>query len=95
MNISRNEQRALHILALGGLILHECDAGRKVTLVFRLTREGTVLTEVDLSGFRHLRRHKRIESRQGQTSRTSERGRLAVRVQADNRGGGANGGRPC
>jgi uncharacterized protein YjhX (UPF0386 family) len=44
MNISKNEQRALHVLALGGRILHERENGPKITSVTCVTREGMILS---------------------------------------------------
>lgn len=86
-NISRNEQRALHVLALGGRILHERGDGPKVTAVLCFTREGLVLSGFDLSVFNRLRRKGLIESRSGSPYRISKRGRIAVRSQPDNQGG--------
>lgn len=86
MNISRNEQRALHVLALGGCILHERGGGPKITSVTCVTREGMVLADFDLTVFNRLRRKRLIESRSGSPYRISKRGRISVRAQLDNQG---------
>ncbi len=86
MNISRNEQRALHVLALGGRILHERENGPKITSVICVTREGMILSDVDMSVFNKLRRKRLIESRAGGPYQISKRGRLSVRAQLDNQG---------
>jgi len=86
MNISREEQRALHVLALGGCILHERGDGPKITSVTCITREGMVLADFDLTVFKRLRRKRLIESRSGSPYRISKRGRTSVRAQLDNQG---------
>ena len=86
MNISRNEQRTLHVLALGGRILQERGDGPKITAVTCVTREGMVLADFDLVVFTRLRRKRLIESRSGSPYRISKRGRIAVRAQLDNQG---------
>ncbi|ATN37003.1 hypothetical protein ACO34A_24860 (plasmid) [Rhizobium sp. ACO-34A] len=86
MNISRNEQRALHVLALGGRILHEREDGKKITTVTCVTRDGLILADFDMKVFNRLRRWRLIESRSGSPYRISQRGRLAVRAQLDNQG---------
>lgn len=87
MNISRNEQRALHVLALGGCILHERGNGPKIIAVTCVTREGMILADCDLTIFNLLRRKGLIESRAGSPYRISKRGRLSVRAQLDNQKG--------
>ncbi|MFN6924701.1 MULTISPECIES: YjhX family toxin [Tabrizicola] len=86
MNISRNEQRALHVLALGGRILHERENGPKITSVMCITREGMILSDLDMTVFNKLRRKRLIESRSGGPYLISKRGRLSVRAQLDNQG---------
>ncbi|PWR25890.1 YjhX family toxin [Zavarzinia aquatilis] len=86
MNISRHEQRALHVLALGGCILHERGDGRLITSVTCVTREGMILAGFDLGLFNRLRRKRLIESRAGSPYRLSKRGRVSVRAQLDNQG---------
>lgn len=87
MNISRNEQRALHVLALGGRILHERGDGNKITAIICVTREGMILADCDLTVFNRLRRKRLIESRSGSPYRLSALGRATVRPQLDNQGG--------
>lgn len=87
MNISRPEQRTLHVLALGGRIQHERGEGRKIIDTTCFTREGMVLADCDLRVFQKLKRKKLIESRGGDAYRISHRGRLSVRAQLDNQGG--------
>ncbi|QRZ13282.1 YjhX family toxin [Paracoccus methylovorus] len=86
MNISRHEQRALHVLALGGRILHQREDGPKIISVTCVTREGMILSDFDMAIFSRLRRKQLIESRSGSPYRISKRGRLSVRAQLDNRG---------
>ncbi len=86
MNISRNEQRTLHVLALGGCILHERGDGARITSVTCFTREGMVLADFDQAVFNRLRRKRLIESRDGNPYRISKRGRISVRAQLDNQG---------
>ncbi|MFG1432942.1 YjhX family toxin [Xanthobacter sp. V2C-8] len=86
MNISQNEQRALHVLALGGCILHARGDRPKITSVTCFTRGGMLLVDFDLSVFTRLRRKRLIESRSGSPYRISKRGRATVRAQLDNQG---------
>lgn len=86
MNISRYEQRALHVLALGGRILHERGDGAKITAVTCITRDGMILADFDLTVFNRLRQRRLIESRSGSPYRISKRGRTFVRAQLDNQG---------
>lgn len=87
MNISRHEQRALHVLALGGRILHAREGGPKITTVTCITREGMILADFDMAIFAKLRRKRLIESRAGGPYHISKRGRLSVRAQLNNQGG--------
>jgi uncharacterized protein len=86
MNISRNEQRVLHVLALGGCIKHEHGDCRRIISVLCVTREGMILADCNLAIFNRLRRRRLIESRSGQPYRISRLGRVAVRAQLDNQG---------
>ena len=84
MNISKLEQRVLHVLAQGGLIRHERGEGRKISAVTCYTRDGLVLSDCDLMLFRRLRARRLIASGGGAPYRISRRGLAAVRGQLDN-----------
>jgi uncharacterized protein YjhX (UPF0386 family) len=85
MDISRTEQRILHLLAQGGRIEIERDDRRKIEAVNCFTRDGWVYPGVDLDLFRKLKRLKAIKSQTGQPYRITERGLRLVRGQLDNR----------
>ena len=84
MNISKTEQRVLHVLAQGGSIRHIRD-GRRIVAIECLTRDGYHLAGVTLAIFCRLRRRQLIVSRGGRPYRISQKGLGAVRSQADNR----------
>jgi len=85
MNISREEQRVLHVLAQGGLIRFTRAASGKLTEVDCFTREGSLLVGCTLGIVSGLRRKRLIESRNSSPYRISALGRRAVRAQPDNR----------
>lgn len=84
MNISKLEQRVLHALARGALILHERE-GRRIVSVTCVDREGAILSDCTLPVFEKLRRRRFVASSGGGPYRISREGRLAVRSQPDNR----------
>jgi uncharacterized protein len=84
MNISKFEQRTLHILAKGGFIEFNRLANGKVDFVRCFTREGFVLVDCTLSIFHSLKRKRLISSRAGMPYRISQNGLYAVRAQLDN-----------
>jgi uncharacterized protein len=85
MNISRTEQRVLHVLALGGRIDHSRN-GSKIDEILCVTRDGLILADCTLTVFQHLRRKRLIASAGGGPYRISRLGRLSVRAQLDNQG---------
>jgi uncharacterized protein YjhX (UPF0386 family) len=85
MNISRSEQRVLHVLAQGGRIVHERSSRTRFSRIECFTRDGFVLCDCTLEVFAKLRRKHLIESRAGGPYGISRRGRDAVRPQPDNR----------
>ena len=85
MNISKAEQKTLHVLARGGAILIEKDARGKIVEVNCVTREGWTLEDCTLGVFQRLRRRKLIVSVKGGPYRETLKGRKAVRAQLDNR----------
>ncbi len=85
MDISRNEQRILHLLAQGGRIEIEKDDNDRIEDVICLTRDGWRYPGVDLDLFRKLRRNKAVSSSEGGPYRITRRGLELVRSQLDNR----------
>ena len=85
MNISRNEQRVLHVLAQGGAIRFERAENGKITEIICFTRDGHVLADCTMEVFLRLRKRKLIRSRGGAPYRITHLGRLNVRAQLDNR----------
>lgn len=83
MDISRSEQRVLHLLAQGGQIDVE-KQNKRPKSVTCLTRDGWRYPGVDLELFRKLRRKKAISSSAGGPYRITRRGLELVRAQLDN-----------
>jgi uncharacterized protein len=84
MNISKTEQRVLHVLAQGGHIQHTLTENRKISEVLCVTRDGYILADCTLSVFSRLRRRNMIQSMGGGPYRISLLGRKSVRGQIDN-----------
>ncbi|OLQ95971.1 hypothetical protein BIY21_20250 [Vibrio ponticus] len=80
MNISKNDQRVLHVLALGGEI-HYCREKGKVLEVVCYTRDGAVLSNCTLDIFKRLKSKKLISSKKGQPYRITRLGANSVRSQ--------------
>lgn len=85
MNISRTEQRVLHVLALGGRIDHSRN-GTKIDDILCVTRDGMILSDCTLPVFQRLRRRRLIASMGSGPYRITRLGRLSVRAQVDNQG---------
>jgi hypothetical protein len=84
VNISKLEQRVLHVLAQGGLIQHTREDNRIVE-VDCYNREGHRLSDCTLGLFHRLKRRGLITSVNGQPYRISRFGLDCVRAQLDNR----------
>jgi len=85
LNISKLEQRVLHVLSQGGAIKYERNQHGKVTAVTCFNREGYVLTDCKLSVFNRLKKRGFIKSQGGKPYRITKAGIVAVRPQFDNR----------
>ncbi len=85
MNISKIEQRVLHVLAQGGVIDHVRGANGKIKAVTCYTREGYALADCTMSVFTRLKNRRFIRSSGGKPYRISMLGRRSVRAQLDNR----------
>jgi len=85
MDISRTEQRILHLLAQGGRIEITRDDDRKIEKLQLFTREGWAFAGLDLITFRKLKQKKAIRSQGGKPYRITERGLVLVRAEQDNR----------
>lgn len=85
MNISKQEQRVLHVLAQGGRIRYERASNGKLTVVDCFTHDGCILSDCTLEIVAKLRRKRLIESRNSNPYRITELGRRSVRPQLNNR----------
>lgn len=85
MDISRAEQRILHLLAQGGRIELTRDDNRRIEKIQLFTREGWVFSGLDVIAFRKLKQKKAIKSQGGKPYRITEHGLVLVRSQPDNR----------
>ncbi len=85
MDISRAEQRILHLLAQGGRIEIERSDNKKIETVCCFTRDGWVYPDFGIDLFRRLKRLKAIKSTNGHPYRISDKGLRLVRSQLNNR----------
>lgn len=85
MNISKHEQRVLHVLAQGGSIDYERNESGKITEITCFTREGYVLSDCTISVFIRLKKRRLIKSMNGKPYRATRLGITSVRGQINNR----------
>ncbi|HYC05398.1 MAG TPA: YjhX family toxin [Azospirillaceae bacterium] len=85
MNVSKHEQRVLHVLAQGGRIEYERDERGRITEILCVTREGWALSDCTEALFHKLRRRGLIASQDSRPYRITREGLAAVRAQLDNR----------
>ncbi|MCY6382842.1 YjhX family toxin [Hoeflea prorocentri] len=85
MDISRPEQRVLHLLAQGGHILVEKDERGRIVDNSCITRDGWYWSGCSLELFRKLKRRRLISSKRGGPYTITQLGLRRVRSQADNR----------
>lgn len=85
MDITRAEQRILHLLAQGGWIELERDDMGRLVQAHCHTRENWRLSAFDLDLFRRLKRRKAVSSKGSGPYRITRRGLELVRSRLDNR----------
>jgi uncharacterized protein YjhX (UPF0386 family) len=85
MDISRAQQRILHLLAQGGHIVVTRDREVRTSEIDCITREGWRYAALDLELFRKLKRLRAVASRNGGPYRITRRGLELVRSQLNNR----------
>ena len=85
MDISKPEQRVLHLLAQGGRIVVEKNDHGRITDTRTITRDGWSWSGCPLALFKKLKRRRYIASKSGGPYLITRLGLLRVRAQPDNR----------
>jgi len=85
MDISRDEQRVLHALAQGGVIVPKKAANGRIADVECFNRDGWLLNQCNLMLFKKLKRKRAIASVNGRPYQITRRGLELVRSEVDNR----------
>ncbi len=85
MDISKAEQRVLHLLAQGGRILPEKDEKGRIFKTMTVTRDGWYWHGCSLLLFRKLKRRRYIASSNSGPYQITELGLKRVRSQLNNR----------
>ncbi|GAB2657263.1 YjhX family toxin [Vibrio panuliri] len=85
MNISKQEQRVLHTLAMGGEIRRYIGDDRKLAQITCFTREGYGLSNCNIDIFNKLKSKKLISSKGGKPYRITKLGATSVQAQMNQR----------
>lgn len=85
LNISKHEQRVLHVLAQGGAIHFERSSNGKIRDIRCFTRDGHVLADCNLQLFDRLKKRRFIKSVSGKPYRATRLGISSAISQHDNR----------
>jgi uncharacterized protein YjhX (UPF0386 family) len=85
LNISKPQQRTLHALAQGGVIMLERDAKGSLLDAECVSRDGWRLADCDLAVFKSLKKKRLIASQGGKPYRITREGLMHLRAQLDNR----------
>jgi len=85
MDISRDEQRILHVLAQGGEIKPVKNERGRIVDVQCFNREGWLMNQCNLTLFRKLKAKRAIKSQRSMPYRITRRGLELVRSEVDNR----------
>ncbi|WP_310619535.1 YjhX family toxin [Flexibacterium corallicola] len=85
MDISKAEQRIMHVLAQGGCIEVRRDENGKIQKLNCVTRDGWHFNALNLKLFRKLKQRKMISSKNSAPYRITKLGLIRVRSQVDNR----------
>lgn len=85
MNISKHEQRVLHVLAQGGAIHFERLPNGKISDIRCITRDGHVLVDCTRRLFDRLKKRRFIKSVNGRPYRATRLGINSAHAQHDNR----------
>lgn len=85
VDISRDEQRVLHVLAQGGIIIPIKDTQGRIKDIECVNRDGWKLNQCTLLLFKKLKRKKAIKSVRSGPYRITRRGLELVRSEFDNR----------
>jgi uncharacterized protein YjhX (UPF0386 family) len=86
LDISREEQRVLHMLAQGGMIKPLKDHKGRIETLELYNRDGWRLPLMQMLLFKKLKRKKAIASHGGEPYRITKRGLELVRSEFDNQG---------
>lgn len=85
MDISRSEQRVLHALAQGGMIVALKSDNGKISALEFYNRDGWLMPDLGTGLFRKLKAKKAIASSGGRPYRITRRGLELVRSEFNNR----------